>query len=1070
MTEREVNQSELTTRNLEAVSDALSAEAAAAQGGNQSPRGRKAYYRVPSYESSDTGDHTRRVSLDSGFDSSVTAHARKLEHNERVLSVQPEGLKGLDRKTLRSEQSIDTFVNLKGCLQWLNHSQELKEGRLEDDDDEDAVDSPLCVVHPEGRFRAGWDVMISIFMMYLSWIVPFRVGVLTAEEDQRFQDDHRSLSGFDILVDFIFLLDIIIQFRTAYFDRSEQRWQWATKEMALHYAKRTFVLDVIATVPFVARGLIGVEDVSLGQRFGGRLFRLLKLFHIPRVMKASKRLGYLYHLWVHYIGKTEGLGRLLWWLSVMLLLTHWIACGFVLIGDPNGNDPTCVEFDVPPDRCSWLEINQVYLRGIDYRYFIAVHWAVQTLTTVGYGNVSINTITEFIYQSIMMVVGVSWYAYVVSAAATAIRSFDIRNDLIRERMRAVNDFIADSGFPSALATSVRNHFKHIYALEAEETTRRADYDRVEIIQELPQYLLRRVMASLAAPTLKALPQLEILSDSALVELILLMQPIRAQPGEVILREDSRGQDMYFLVHGKVQVMRHGHRVCSLHKGAYFGEQACLPIALAWSIYRDLRGSATPSDVSGESPADDYESTKRAADLLVTATDRANAEKAKTHRKVSHNKGAENTTSVRSTESQGTGVSSLSEVDMPDPLRPVSPLDGDLTETSESSVPSGSLARSHGWASLRNIQWSSSETEDGPGTGGVKAMARSLSTRGLGSPGKPTSSPNAKKQKINQATIEKTKKHLAETKKRAEFMDLSENRHLKIDALQQATRIVHDEPEEHPADRRTSTIIAAANCDLLRLDRHSVMKLCSLHVEFLELVCRSAREHYDLQHKLLSHRLRHHVPAAALARHPALTAPHHRKKGNGFFFRRTRSDLTGAAGPLSPSSPNLLPEVKETEPNHAGHPLHPSEDVLEHLRADLSSSPEAGSSSHDTTKELIEAAARLQNAKTRSEYLRASSLESNDDNADEDDDGPFGAHDAAGTSARLLSSDSSEEIGLTLSARSSRPLLADQGEAKEQAAERGDSEESGSPDDSSGERPTLGFLHHFTDATKGDDSS
>eukprot|EP00968_Pinguiococcus_pyrenoidosus_P002228 scaffold115_cov241-Pinguiococcus_pyrenoidosus.AAC.15 len=512
MTEREVNQSELTTRNLEAVSDALSAEAAAAQGGNQSPRGRKAYYRVPSYESSDTGDHTRRVSLDSGFDSSVTAHARKLEHNERVLSVQPEGLKGLDRKTLRSEQSIDTFVNLKGCLQWLNHSQELKEGRLEDDDDEDAVDSPLCVVHPEGRFRAGWDVMISIFMMYLSWIVPFRVGVLTAEEDQRFQDDHRSLSGFDILVDFIFLLDIIIQFRTAYFDRSEQRWQWATKEMALHYAKRTFVLDVIATVPFVARGLIGVEDVSLGQRFGGRLFRLLKLFHIPRVMKASKRLGYLYHLWVHYIGKTEGLGRLLWWLSVMLLLTHWIACGFVLIGDPNGNDPTCVEFDVPPDRCSWLEINQVYLRGIDYRYFIAVHWAVQTLTTVGYGNVSINTITEFIYQSIMMVVGVSWYAYVVSAAATAIRSFDIRNDLIRERMRAVNDFIADSGFPSALATSVRNHFKHIYALEAEETTRRADYDRVEIIQELPQYLLRRVMASLAAPTLKALPQLEILSD------------------------------------------------------------------------------------------------------------------------------------------------------------------------------------------------------------------------------------------------------------------------------------------------------------------------------------------------------------------------------------------------------------------------------------------------------------------------------------------------------------------------------------------------------------------------------
>lgn len=52
------------------------------------------------------------------------------------------------------------------------------------------------------------------------------------------------------MIDFIFLIDIIISFRTVFIDDitgEEKKEDWA---MALHYIKTTFIIDIAATVPF----------------------------------------------------------------------------------------------------------------------------------------------------------------------------------------------------------------------------------------------------------------------------------------------------------------------------------------------------------------------------------------------------------------------------------------------------------------------------------------------------------------------------------------------------------------------------------------------------------------------------------------------------------------------------------------------------------------------------------------------------------------------------------------------------------------------------------------------------
>lgn len=53
----------------------------------------------------------------------------------------------------------------------------------------------------------------------------------------------------DLIVDIMFVIDIIINFRTTYVNKNDQIVSHAGK-IALHYFKGWFLIDVVAAIPF----------------------------------------------------------------------------------------------------------------------------------------------------------------------------------------------------------------------------------------------------------------------------------------------------------------------------------------------------------------------------------------------------------------------------------------------------------------------------------------------------------------------------------------------------------------------------------------------------------------------------------------------------------------------------------------------------------------------------------------------------------------------------------------------------------------------------------------------------
>lgn len=88
-----------------------------------------------------------------------------------------------------------------------------------------------------------------------------------------------------------------------------------------------------------------------------------------------------------------------------------------------------------------------------------MYWAFSTLTTVGYGDISARTPYEQVYAMVMMLVGVSWYAYIVSSMSTIMASFDAQNSAVRDKMNCVNEFIRSAKLPKNLGKQVRDFFE-----------------------------------------------------------------------------------------------------------------------------------------------------------------------------------------------------------------------------------------------------------------------------------------------------------------------------------------------------------------------------------------------------------------------------------------------------------------------------------------------------------------------------------------------------------------------------------------------------------------------------------
>ena len=118
-------------------------------------------------------------------------------------------------------------------------------------------------------FKAVWDWLILLLVIYTAIVTPYSAAFLLNDPDSDHMNPYSTdpMRIIDQIVDVMFIIDILINFRTTYVNKNDEVVSHPGK-IAVHYFKGWFLIDVVAAIPFDVLLVISgseTDEVRLAQ-------------------------------------------------------------------------------------------------------------------------------------------------------------------------------------------------------------------------------------------------------------------------------------------------------------------------------------------------------------------------------------------------------------------------------------------------------------------------------------------------------------------------------------------------------------------------------------------------------------------------------------------------------------------------------------------------------------------------------------------------------------------------------------------------------------------------------------
>jgi hypothetical protein len=296
--------------------------------------------------------------------------------------------------------------------------------------------------------------------------------------------------------DWLFITDLFLNFLTCYEVKGqliENRWM-----IAKNYFSSWFTIDFLSSFPIdlvvgtspstgsgspVDAAAAKAQATQLRSAKLGRMARIMKVMRLLRLLRAAK-MGRILRKYEMMFNIHHGVVTCVKFCFGFLFVAHWLGCFFFIF-------PQLGDFD----QSSWVisywfgsESNQTLVdKGWDYanypydafdtmvqgtevkdemarmgvtstkQYITALYWAVTTVSTIGYGDISpgARNTTEKVFCIIVELVGAAIFAFGVTTVTSIIDNLDMQSVLYQKKVDELDQYMDYRECDRALKIRVR---------------------------------------------------------------------------------------------------------------------------------------------------------------------------------------------------------------------------------------------------------------------------------------------------------------------------------------------------------------------------------------------------------------------------------------------------------------------------------------------------------------------------------------------------------------------------------------------------------------------------------------
>ena len=330
---------------------------------------------------------------------------------------------------------------------------------------------------------------------------------------------------WDAFFSLVFALDIYFKIKKKY-----KLPTLENKNNARPYAKSAwFYVDVLTSLPYdIIASLFGLHIVTQ-TIVAIRFLRVLRIVKFRSIIQIS-----------NFLPRSI---KIILTLTAIAIAIHVIACGWMLI-NPKPN----------------LDIVTFYNTSL--------YWAVSTLTTVGYGDITPESNLGRAFTMMVMIIGAASYGIIIGNFSKMIMLADKYKEEKKEKLNSLNQFMKYYNIPKGLQSQTIKFYNHLL-------TQNISKEEEMIVKDLPQALQNELNIYKRIKLLRSVHIFKDCSTPCLKMIANKLEQTFHSPNEYILKKGDLGDEMFIIGHGEFEVSSGEKIFAVLKDGQFFGEMALL---------------------------------------------------------------------------------------------------------------------------------------------------------------------------------------------------------------------------------------------------------------------------------------------------------------------------------------------------------------------------------------------------------------------------------------------------------------------------------------------------------------